>query len=99
MTTYKTRDDVLLALNAQEISIEEAAKALDALKPLRNLGFNMKLSDKRAITIRGKGLSGRFGCTNYAQGWLTLLDHADEIRAFIEANRDALAWKTDTSKE
>lgn len=36
----------------------------------------------------------RFPTTLYASQWLRVLDHADAIRAFIEANRSALAWKT-----
>lgn len=29
----------------------------------------------------------------YASQWLRILDHADELRAFIELNRPRLAWK------
>jgi hypothetical protein len=28
----------------------------------------------------------------YAPSWLVVLDHAEEIRAFIEAHRDELDW-------
>jgi hypothetical protein len=36
---------------------------------------------------------GRFPVTLYAQQWEKVLGMADEIKAFIEANRDKLSTK------
>lgn len=45
-----------------------------------------------AISLYGMG---RFPVTMYRTQWERLLDHADEIRAFIEANKSILAVKGD----
>jgi hypothetical protein len=44
----------------------------------------------RGLSIYGLGQRPIFA---YASQWLRILDKADELRAFIEANRSALAWK------
>jgi hypothetical protein len=36
---------------------------------------------------------GRFPVTLYKEQWIKLLDMGDEIRAFIEANKDSLKAK------
>jgi hypothetical protein len=43
--------------------------------------------------VGGKALGQRFPVTLYAPSWLKVLDQADEIRQFIEDNRDALTWE------
>jgi hypothetical protein len=45
---------------------------------------------KRGLSILGMG---QFAPTLYASQWLRILDHADELRAFIAANKSRLAWK------
>jgi len=40
-----------------------------------------------------KALGQRFPVTLYAPSWLKVLDQADEIRQFIEDNKDNLEWK------
>ncbi len=50
----------------------------------------MKVSEKGALSVYGMG---RFPVTLYKEQWLKLLDMADEIRGFIEANADALKTK------
>ncbi len=76
--------------------------ALKAAKPSRNeISFKVNTLVKdpttgemkpgsRGLSIYGLGQRPMFG---YASQWLRILDKADELRQFIEANRSALAWK------
>ncbi len=50
----------------------------------------MKVSEKGALSVYGMG---RFPVTLYKEQWIKLLDMGDEIRAFIEANKDSLKAK------
>jgi hypothetical protein len=50
----------------------------------------MKVSEKGALSVYGMG---RFPVTLYKEQWLRLLEMADEIKAFIEANNDSLKTK------
>jgi hypothetical protein len=56
----------------------------------RKSTLTLKVSEKGAVSLYG---TGRFPISLYAGTWLKVLDMADEIRAFIEANRDKLSWK------
>ena len=50
----------------------------------------MKVSEKGALSVYGMG---RFPVTLYKEQWLRLLEMADDIKAFIEANRESLKSK------
>ena len=50
----------------------------------------MKVSEKGALSVYGMG---RFPVTLYKEQWLKLLEMADEIKAFIEANNESLKSK------
>jgi hypothetical protein len=50
----------------------------------------MKVSEKGALSVYGMG---RFPVTLYKEQWLRLLGMADDIKAFIEANNEALKTK------
>jgi hypothetical protein len=76
--------------NAAEIAELEAKLA--ALKGTEASKLNIKLGNKRNVVVGGKALGQRFPVTLYAPSWLVVLDHAEEIRAFIEAHRDELDW-------
>jgi hypothetical protein len=52
--------------------------------------LTLKVSEKGAVSLYG---TGRFPVSLYAGTWLKVLDMGDEIRAFIEANKDRLSWK------
>jgi len=54
--------------------------------------LNVKIGNKRNVVVGGPALGQRFPVTLYAPSWLVLLDHAEEIRAFIEAHSDELSW-------
>ena len=55
----------------------------------------IKVSPKGCVAVYGLG---RFPVVLYASQWQALLDRADEVREFIEANRGRLAWK-DTDQD
>ncbi len=79
-----------MALNLSDMSRADlealAAKAIAS----SNRKLTLKVSDKGAISVYGMG---RFPVTLYGGQWDRLLDCADEIRAFMELNRDKLATK------
>lgn len=52
--------------------------------------IGMKVSDKGALSVYGLG---RFPVTLYRGQWERLLGEVEHIKAFIEANGDALAVK------
>ncbi|MDA1298740.1 MAG: hypothetical protein O2868_01525 [Proteobacteria bacterium] len=58
-----------------------------ALKKGAARGLTMKVSQKGAVSVYGMG---RFPVTLYKEQWLKLLDMADDIHAFIDANEDQL---------
>lgn len=53
--------------------------------------LRMKVSEKGALSLYG--VNTRFPVTLYWVQWLRVLDYADQIRAFIEANKKSLATK------
>lgn len=81
---------VLEALKAGTISIEEAGKLLpDNAGPARAL--SCKVSEKGAISVYG--LQARFPVTLYADQWNKLFDFADSLKAFMAANKAKLSVK------
>ena len=63
----------------------------DALKKSSKPGgISFKVSEKGGVSVYGMG---RFPVTLYQEQWETLLSRADELRAFIEANRSSLKKK------
>jgi len=52
--------------------------------------FSLKVSEKGGVSVYGLG---RFPVTLYQEQWGKLLDHAEEIRAFIKANEGRLKKK------
>jgi hypothetical protein len=90
-----TRDEVLVALKAGKLSVEDAGKALTALEPVvARAPFVMKVSEKGCITFRGvPGTHHSFGLSLYAEGVEYLLAKATEIKAFIAKNNGALSRK------
>lgn len=52
--------------------------------------LSMKVAAKGGLSVYGLG---RFPVTLYAAQWQQLLGDADNIKAFIEANKGALKWE------
>jgi len=72
------------------ISEEDAAKLTAAPEGSKPNGFSLVVSAKKAISIYGLR---RFPITLYRGEMETVLDHADEIRAFIVEHQKELATK------
>lgn len=63
----------------------------EALKASRRPGaLSFRVSEKGAVSVYGLG---RFPVTLYQEQWDKLLSMADDLRAFIDANRDKLKKK------
>jgi hypothetical protein len=73
-------------------SYEELLAQIAALQAqaAKRSALTLKVSEKGAVSIYGMG---RFPVTLFGQQWLKVLDMADDIRSFIEANKDKLSWK------
>ena len=63
-------------------------KAQVDAKPRQRISF--KVTDKGCCSVYH---GSRFPVTLYRQQWLNILDHIDELRAFLEANADKLPLK------
>ena len=61
-----------------------------ALKKTSARGLSLKVSEKGALSVYGLG---RFPVTLYKEQWTKLLDMAEDIRAFIQANDSQLKTK------
>jgi len=60
------------------------------LKVATGAKLGLKVSTKGAVSMYN---IGRFPITLYAEQWEKVLDKTDEVRAFINANRDKLTVK------
>ena len=54
-------------------------------------GVSLKVSEKGEVSVYGLG---GFPVTLYKEQWTTLLDMADDIRAFLRANEASLKTKS-----
>ncbi len=70
--------------------LERLRKENEALKGSRGAGVSFRVSEKGAVSVYGLG---RFPVTLYQEQWDRLLNAADALRAFIEANRALLKKK------
>jgi len=61
-----------------------------ALKERPTQRLHLRVSPKGCVALAGLG---KWPVTLYASQWLAALGMADQIKAFIEANKDKLAWK------
>ena len=52
--------------------------------------LSLKVSEKGAVSVYGMG---KWPITMYQSQWTRVLDHADQIKAFIVANQATLAVK------
>ena len=62
----------------------------ERLKKGSSKGTSLRVSEKGGVSVYGLG---RFPVTLYKEQWKKLLDMADEIRRFIEANDSQLKSK------
>ena len=59
-------------------------------KEARSGTMSFKVSDKGGVSVYGLG---RFPVTLYYEQWIKLLDRAQDLREFLEANKDKLKLK------
>ena len=59
-------------------------------KQQRSGNMNFKVSDKGGVSVYGLG---RFPVTLYYEQWMRLLDKAQELREFLETNKEKLKLK------
>ena len=71
-------------LKAQVAALQEKVKSRNR----RTLEF--RVSEKGAVSLYGLG---RFPVTLYYEQWMKVLDHVDELRAFLEENKPNLKLK------
>lgn len=76
--------------NDQQAEIERLRAENELLKKNQHAKLAMKVSEKGALSVYGMG---RFPVTLYKEQWLRLLAMAEEIKAFIEANKSNLKSK------
>jgi len=62
----------------------------EALKQRRSGSTSIKVSEKGAVSVYGLG---RFPVTLYQEQWVKLLAMGDDIKTFIEENKDKLKVK------
>jgi hypothetical protein len=82
----------LQALKAQRTADQAKIAALEASRQRGPTPPRCKVSEKGCVTFGG-GRMRRMGATYYATEWQTILDNADMIRKFIEANKAVLSYK------
>ncbi|MCU1259355.1 MAG: hypothetical protein JWO80_2240 [Bryobacterales bacterium] len=73
-----------------QAELERLRAENESLKQRRNSAVSMKVSEKGAVSVYGLG---RFPVTLYQEQWLKLLGLADEIKQFIQENRERLKVK------
>ena len=79
----------------QELEAKLAALQSQQREPVEKPAMYIKFGNKRNVVVGGKALKQRFPVTLYAPSWIALLEHADEIKQFIEDNRAELSWERD----
>jgi hypothetical protein len=75
-----------------EPTYEELKTQLEALKAkeARSGTMSFKVSDKGGVSVYGLG---RFPVTLYYEQWIKLLDRAQDLRDFLEENKEKLKLK------
>ena len=81
-------------MSEQELreELERLRKENESLKKKPERGIQLKVSQKGALSFYGLG---RFPVTLYKEQWSRLLDHSDEIRAFLVEHDSELKSKGD----
>jgi hypothetical protein len=83
MTTDADQSDL-------KAELERLRAENEKLKAASKRAGSLKISEKGGVSVYGLG---RFPVTLYPEQWDRLLGMADQIREFIEENKDQLKWK------
>jgi hypothetical protein len=73
-----------------QAELEKLRAENERLKAVSKRAGSFKVSEKGAVSVYGLG---RFPVTLYPEQWDRLHNMGDDLRAFIEENRDKLKWK------
>ena len=80
----ETLEEKMARLEAENRKLREQ---MDERKPGQ---LRLKVSEKGGLSVYGLG---RFPVTLYKEQWVRLLDHADEIKSFLQQNDRLLKAK------
>ncbi len=75
---------------SKEELLQRIADLEQQLQGRKPAALEFRVSDKGAVSVYRLG---RFPVTLYYEQWVRLLDHTEELRAFLEANKDKLKLK------
>jgi hypothetical protein len=70
--------------------IADLEKQVAASKPKAVGAISFKVSEKGAVSVYGLG---RFPVTLYYEQWMRLLNHADQLKEFLEDSKPSLKLK------
>jgi hypothetical protein len=73
-----------------QAELEKLRAENEKLKAANKRAGSLKISEKGGVSVYGLG---RFPVTLYPEQWERLLGMTDQIRDFIEENKDQLKWK------
>jgi hypothetical protein len=80
----ETAEEKLARLEAENKALKDQ---IEQRKPGQ---LRLKISEKGGLSVYGLG---RFPVTLYKEQWKRLLEHAEEIKAFLEQNEQQLKTK------
>ncbi len=75
---------------SREELLQKIAELEQQLQGRKPTALEFRVSDKGAVSVYRLG---RFPVTLYYEQWVRLLNHSEELRAFLEANKDKLKLK------
>lgn len=75
---------------SKEELLRKIAELEQQLQERKPTALDFRVSDKGAVSVYRLG---RFPVTLYYEQWVRLLDHAEELLAFLEANKGKLKLK------
>jgi hypothetical protein len=86
-----TKEENAQAMHEQYASLSKEELIAKLQKVTGGGPVKFKIGGKGGVSV--SGLGQRFPTTLYADSWLKLLEHADELKKFIQDNKDDLAEK------
>jgi hypothetical protein len=87
-----TSDNLVSLITAGELSGDLATLAMKTLEGIKGRkALALKVSPKGCVQLDGLR---RYPVSLYADEWATVLDYADDIRAFIESHKSELKGKS-----
>jgi hypothetical protein len=88
---YTSLDQIVAAVAAGKLNVDTASALLQRLQRSAPKALTVKVSSKGGMSVYGLQ---RMPVTLYVGQWERLLAFADDLKAFIEANRGSLSVKS-----